>query len=151
HSIKLIWTALPVLNPLWYIYSHDPSTSSIDLQFFFGKSILVSPVTEENSTTVSAYFPDDIFYDFLTLAPFVNFNSIPLHIRGGAMLSLRETGAMTITAPPNTDFEFIVDPDTHDQASGSLYADDGVSIIPKQVQLSYTKEHLHELHNHALL
>ncbi len=62
--------------------------------------------------------------------------------------------ALTITAPPNTDFEIIVDPDTHDQASGSLYADDVVSITPKattQVQLSYTKEHLHELHDHALL
>lgn len=141
----------PVVNALWYKYPKDPSSFPIDLQFFFGDSILISPITEENSTSVSAYFPRDIFYDFLTLKPFlgqgkavvidnVNFTSIPVHIRGGAVLPLREKGAMTTTQLRGTDFEIVVAPDAHDQAFGSLYADDGISITPNtttQVAFSY--------------
>ncbi|KAF7791039.1 hypothetical protein EIP86_001999 [Pleurotus ostreatoroseus] len=141
----------PVLNAMWYKYPQDPSTFPIDLQFFFGDSILISPVTEENSTSVSAYFPEDVFYDFLTLKPFlgqgktvlinnVNFTSLPVHIRGGAVLPLREKGTMTTTDLRGTDFEIVVAPDAHGQASGSLYADDGISITPgttTQVKFSF--------------
>ncbi|KAH9930888.1 glycosyl hydrolases family 31-domain-containing protein [Fomitopsis serialis] len=83
-------------------------TFGIDLQFLFGPSILVSPVTEENATSVSIYLPDDIFYDFNTFEPVrgngsyveldVNLTSIPVHIRGGAILPLRAQSAMTTTA-----------------------------------------------------
>lgn len=131
----------PVLHPLWNKYPQDPATFPIDLQFFYGDSILVSPVTEENVTSVTAYFPKDTFYDFLTLAPFegpganvtlnnVNFTSIPVHIRGGAVLPLRATGAMTTAQLRKTDFELVVAPDASGAAKGSLYADDGVSITP---------------------
>ncbi|KAK7679584.1 hypothetical protein QCA50_017294 [Cerrena zonata] len=132
----------PLLSPLWYAYPQDSNTFPIDLQFLFGPSILVSPVTEENSTTVSAYFPKDIFYDFQTLAPLqgqgaavtfenVNFTSIPLHIKGGVVLPLRETGAMTITQLRKVDFELVVAPGSNGQASGLLYVDDGDSIQQK--------------------
>lgn len=131
----------PVLNALWYKYPQDLATFPIDLQFFFGDSILVSPVTEENSTSVTAYFPKDTFYDFQTFAPLrsqgapitltnVNFTSIPIHIKGGAVLPLRAKGAMTTTALRKTDFEIVVAPGTDGQASGSLYLDDGVSVTP---------------------
>ncbi|OBZ75819.1 putative alpha/beta-glucosidase agdC [Grifola frondosa] len=141
----------PVLNPLWYKYPQDPATFPIDLQFFFGDSILVSPVTEENATSVSIYLPNDVFYDFGTLAPVqghgsnvvldnVDFVSIPVHIRGGGVLPLRAKGAMTTTALRETDFEFVVAPGTNGKASGSLYLDDGISISPKtstKVTMSY--------------
>ena len=132
----------PVLNPLWSKYPQDANTFPIDLQFFFGDSILVSPVTEENATSVTAYFPKDIFYDFLTLAPFegkgadvqlnnINITSIPVHIRGGVVLPLRETGTMTTTELRATDFDIVVAPNAKGQATGSLYVDDGISITPK--------------------
>lgn len=143
----------PVLSPLWYKYPQDPATFPIDLQFFYGDSILVSPVTEENVTSVTAYFPQDVFYDFVTLKPFhgtgtnvtlndVNFTSIPVHIRGGAVLPLREKSAMTTTELRKTDFELVVAPSTQDTASGALYADDGVSVAPPAsttVEFSYEK------------
>ncbi|KAH8100347.1 alpha-glucosidase [Cristinia sonorae] len=159
--IDYLYTALhkahvdgtPVLQPLWYQYPKDPSTFPIDLQFFFGDSILVSPVTEENSTSVTAYFPKDIFYDFTTLAPFrgtgnsvtlknVNFTSIPVHIRGGVVLPLREKGTMTTTQLRKTDFELVVAPGTDGKASGSLYLDDGVSIVQEattEVEFDFKK------------
>jgi alpha-glucosidase len=84
----------PVVSPVWFAYPSDPNTFGLDLQFLYGSSVLVSPVTDENATTVSAYLPRDILYDFTTLAPVhgqgahveltANFTTIPLHIRGGA-------------------------------------------------------------------
>jgi alpha-glucosidase (family GH31 glycosyl hydrolase) len=59
----------PVVNPLWFKYPTDMATFGIDLQFIFGDSILVSPVTEESTTTVTIYLPKDKFYDFATFAP----------------------------------------------------------------------------------
>ena len=132
----------PVLNAMWYKYPQDAATFPIDLQYFYGDSILVSPVTDENSTSVNAYFPKDIFYDFVTLKPFqgqgktvqltnVNLTSIPVHIRGGTILPLREKSTMTTTALRATDFEIVVAPGTNGQATGALYADDGISVTPK--------------------
>jgi alpha-glucosidase len=130
----------PVLQALWYKYPKDTSTYPIDLQFLFGPSILVSPVTEENSTSVTIYLPNDTFYDFQTLTPVVgtganvtlnnvDFTEIPVHIVGGSILPLRVNGTMTTTELRKTDFELVVATSSSSEgASGQLYVDDGVSL-----------------------
>ncbi|KAF8592469.1 glycoside hydrolase family 31 protein [Ramaria rubella] len=134
----------PVLNPLWYIYPSDPSTWAIDLQFFYGDAILVSPVTADNATSVDIYFPKDIFYDFNSLAPVqgkgenvsltnVNFTTIPVHIRSGVILPLRIESAMTTVQLRTKDFNIVVAPGPNGTATGSLYLDDGVSLVQKEV------------------
>jgi len=131
----------PVLHPLWFKYPQDNNTFPIDLQFFYGDSILVSPVTEENSTSVDIYLANDIYYDFLTLTPVdgtgsmvtldnVNFTSIPLHIKGGSILPLRVESANTTTMLRKKDFEFVVAPNRDGTARGKLYIDDGELIDP---------------------
>jgi alpha-glucosidase len=154
HQAKIDGT--PVLNPLWFIYPKDPATYPIDLQFFYGSSLLVSPVTEENSTSVTIYLPSDIFYNLQTLAPVqghasnvtltnIPFTEIPLHIRGGVILPMRVASAMTTTQLRKTDFEFVVAPGTNGKASGALYLDDGVSITPSsttEVTMSYANGQL---------
>ncbi|KAJ6469014.1 alpha-glucosidase [Mycena vitilis] len=131
----------PVVSPMWFKYPKDAATYPIDLQWFFGDSILVSPVTQENSTSVSIYLPKDIFYDFLTLAPIhgtgsqvqltnISFTEIPVYIKGGAVLPLRANSTMTTSELRETDFEFVVAPATDGTASGQLYIDDGVSVTP---------------------
>ncbi|ESK89121.1 alpha-glucosidase [Moniliophthora roreri MCA 2997] len=131
----------PVLQPLFYQFPNDPNTFPIDLQFLYGDSILVSPVTEENSTTVSIYLPSEgTFYDFLSFAPVpdeqkgnvtltdVDFTQIPVHILGGAILPLRVEGAMTTDELREKDFEIVVAQSKDGVATGKLYVDDGVSI-----------------------
>ncbi|KZW01941.1 glycoside hydrolase family 31 protein [Exidia glandulosa HHB12029] len=146
----------PSWNPLFFKYPADKNTWGIDTQFFFGDSILVSPVVEENSTSVTFYLPKDKFYDFKTFAPIegkganvtlndVAFTDIPVYIRGGTVLPLRAKSAMTTTALRKNDFQIVVAPAADGTASGKLYVDDGVSLKQKattEVSFKYAKGRL---------
>jgi alpha-glucosidase len=146
-------TGEPFLQPMFYLYPEDKNTFSNDLQFFYGDAILVSPVTEENSTSVDAYFPDDIFYDWYTGEPVrgrganvtlnnIDITHIPLHIRGGSIIPVRSSSAMTTTELREKSFELIVAPDLDGTASGNLYLDDGDSLEQKatlEVEFEYRK------------
>jgi alpha-glucosidase len=111
---------------------------------------MVSPVTEENSTKVDFYVPDDLFYDFETLeslrghgdfrtASEVSFNRIPLHIRGGCIVPLRVESANTTTELRSKDFELLVALGPDGTATGQLYVDDGVTIDGgKKVHLNFS-------------
>ncbi|KAG8963174.1 hypothetical protein FRC03_003321 [Tulasnella sp. 419] len=146
----------PILNPLWFKYPNDPNTYPIDLQFLFGDSILVSPVTAENSTSVDIYLPKDIFYEFSTFTPVqgsgskitlsnIAFTDIPLHIRGGAVIPLRAESGMTTKDLRSKDFHLVVAPGSDGQATGSLYIDDGISLKQKattEITFTYAKSEL---------
>lgn len=127
--------------PLFFLYPNDETTLDIDLQFFFGPSLLVSPVTDENSTSVTFYLPKDTFYDFFTgeevqgqgatvTRTNVNFTEIPVHIRGGSIIPMRVDGANNTQLLRELDFELIIAPDSGGKASGRLYLDDGESVTP---------------------
>jgi hypothetical protein len=129
----------PTLNPLFFLYPEDSNALPIQAQFFFGSSILVSPVTTENATEVTIYQPNDQFYDFwtwesirglgdLVTLPDVNHTQIPVYIKGGSIIPIRVDGAATTTALRALDLNLIVAPGLWGNASGSLYLDDGVSI-----------------------
>ena len=135
---------------MWFKYPKDPNTFAIDHQFFYGDSILVSPVTQENAISVSIYLPKDRFYDFNTLAPVegtgsvvtlnnVDLTQIPIHIKGGVVLPLRVESTMTTTALRMKDFELVVAPNSVGEASGQLYADDGESLLPSLLTLAKFK------------
>lgn len=130
----------PSLCPMWFVYPNDTQALDIDLQFFWGDAVLVSPVTQENVTTVDIYLPDDIFYDYndnfslirgngsvITLID-VDYQTIPIHIRGGTILPLRVESANTTTELRKKGFNVVVAPGLDGSASGSLYLDDGDSI-----------------------
>ncbi len=132
-------TGEPFLQPLFYLYPEDENTFDNDLQFFYGDALLISPVTEESSTSVDAYFPDDIFYELYTGTQIqgqgaqstltdIHITDIPIHIRGGSIIPLRSSGAMTTTELRKKPFELIVAPGSDGTASGSLYVDDGDSL-----------------------
>lgn len=143
----------PLLNPLWAFYPADSNTYGIDTQFFYGDAVLVSPVIDEDSTSVTIYLPKDQYYDFYTLAPVkgtgapltlsnINFTSIPLHIRGGSILPLRASSANTTASLRQENFSILIAPATDGTASGSLYLDDGVSLSQpstSNIQFAYSK------------
>lgn len=128
---------------MFFNYPNDPKTFSIDLQFFYGDGILVSPVTEENSTHVEYYLPDDIFYEWGTGKPVrgkgeyvsaeVDFTDITLHYKGGIIYPQRVESANTTTALREKGFNIVVAPGLDGKAEGSLYLDDGVSVVQDAV------------------
>lgn len=139
-------TGEPFLQPLFYVYPADQNTFANELQFFYGDSIMVSPVTEEGQTSVDAYFPNDLFYDWftgkvvhgrgetITLSD-LKTTDIPIHIRGGSVIPLRSKSAMTTTDLRKKGFEIVVAPNTSNYASGQLYLDDGESLTPDSTSL----------------
>ncbi|KAM0334470.1 hypothetical protein ACHAQA_001498 [Verticillium albo-atrum] len=145
--LDYIYTALqrqsrdgtPAVNPLWFIYPWDESTFGLDLQYFLGDSLLVSPVLEEDATSVNIYLPDDLFYEYETgrrvrgrgdwvRVRDVPFDRIPLHVRGGSVMPLRVEAANTTTELRKKRFELLVAPGLDGEAEGTLTADDGVSL-----------------------
>ncbi|TKA61584.1 hypothetical protein B0A49_12264 [Cryomyces minteri] len=144
-------TGTPAINPLFFAYPNDANTFPIQYQYLYGNSILVSPVTEENSTTTSIYLPKDIFYDFWThevvqgQGAFVTLNNvsyttIPLHYKGGSIVPLRTNSANTTTELRKQSFTIIIAPGTNGTASGSLYLDEGDAIKQpaiSNIQFSY--------------
>jgi alpha-glucosidase len=137
---------------MFFTYPNDANTFGNDLQFFYGESLLVSPVTEENSTSVTIYLPNDRFYAWgtwdvvegqganVTLDD-VAFTEIPLHVRGGSILPVRKESGMTTTATRKFPFELIVAPGRDGKASGSLYLDDGDSIEQDGIsEITFTYE-----------
>lgn len=131
------------MNPLFFNYPNDPSTYAIDLQFFYGDGILVSPVTEENSTRLSYYLPNDIFYEWGTGKPVrghgeyvsanVDYTDITIHYKGGIVYPQRMESANTTTALRKKGFNIVVAPGLDGRAEGSLYLDDGESLVQDAV------------------
>ncbi|KAF2005735.1 glycoside hydrolase family 31 protein [Amniculicola lignicola CBS 123094] len=129
----------PMLAPVWFHYPTDSSTLAIQTQYFYGPSLLVSPVTDKDSKSVTIYLPNDLFYDLFTLTPIdslgsqvvfedVAFTDIPVHIKGGSIIPARVNSAMTTTAVRSEDFELLVAPGRDGKATGTLYLDDGESL-----------------------
>ncbi|KAI0022960.1 glycoside hydrolase family 31 protein [Xylariomycetidae sp. FL0641] len=138
-------TGAPLVNPLFFLYPGDADTFGIDLQFFYGDAVLVSPVVvvaeddDEAQSSVTFYLPDDAFYDFWTLAPVrgrganvtrhdVGWTDLPVHIRGGTVLPLRSRSANTTARLRTQNFTLVVAPGLDGTAVGSLYLDDGESV-----------------------
>ncbi|KAL2860148.1 glycosyl hydrolases family 31-domain-containing protein [Aspergillus pseudodeflectus] len=136
-------TGTPTLNPLFFNYPSDANTYPIDMQFFYGDGILVSPVTEENSTSLTYYLPNDIFYEFGTGAPVrgrgeyitteVDYTDITVHYKGGIIYPLRVESANTTTALRQKGFNLVVATGLDGSAKGELYLDDGVSYVQEAV------------------
>lgn len=121
------------------MHAEDAKTIGVEAQFYYGPHILVSPVVEENSTSVTFYVPATRYYDFFTLAAVdgegaeitvddVGYDTMPLHIKGGAVIPMRHGEAYTTGENRKLPFRLVVAPNTDGWAEGYLRLDDGESI-----------------------
>jgi alpha-glucosidase len=140
----------PMINPLFFLYPNDANTFDIQNQWFLGDSLLISPVTQDYSDTVTYYLPNDLFYDYWTGAPVmgegknvtqssVAYTDIPVHIRGGSIIPQRANSANTTKALRQEPIWIYIAPGLDGTAKGTLYLDDGESIEqPGASQLEFT-------------
>lgn len=140
----------PMINPMFFLYPNDANTFGIQDQWFYGDALLISPVTQDDSDTVTYYLPKDRFYDYWTGAQVdgqganvtqsnVSYTDIPIHIRGGTIIPRRDSSANTTKALRQQNFHLVIAPAADGTAKGSLYYDDGESIEqPNAVTIEYT-------------
>ncbi|XP_065794577.1 probable maltase-glucoamylase 2 [Muntiacus reevesi] len=126
-----------VVRPLLHEFTEERTTWDIDHQFMLGPAILISPVLENNTFQVQAYFPRARWYDYHTgsgnestgewkvlEAPLDHIN---LHIRGGYILPWQEP-AMNTHSSRQKYMGLTVALDDSGRAEGQLFWDDGQSI-----------------------
>nr|BAE20170.1 alpha-glucosidase [Schwanniomyces occidentalis] len=136
-------TGLPILRAFSWQFPNDRSLSGVDNQFFVGDGLVVTPVLEPGVDKVKGVFPgagkEEVYYDWYTQRE-VHFKDgknetldaplghIPLHIRGGNVLPTQEPG-YTVSESRQNPFGLIVALDNDGKAQGSLYLDDGESLV----------------------
>uniref|UniRef100_A0A452ESN0 Maltase-glucoamylase 2 (putative) n=1 Tax=Capra hircus TaxID=9925 RepID=A0A452ESN0_CAPHI len=126
-----------VVRPLLHEFTEERTTWDIDHQFMLGPAILISPVLENNTFQVQAYFPRARWYDYSTgsgnesrgewkvlEAPLDHIN---VHVRGGYILPWQEP-AMNTHSSRKKYMGLIVALDDNGRAEGQLFWDDGQSI-----------------------
>jgi len=115
----------------------DIETYSIDMQFLWGSSLLISPALFQNQVEVEAYFPNDLYYDIYdgrltsSKAQRLKLKSplevINVHVRGGSIVPMQYPAVTTVLAR-QMPFILIVAFNQTDQAVGNLFLDDGESL-----------------------
>ncbi|MBN3305105.1 LYAG glucosidase, partial [Amia calva] len=126
-----------VARPLLFEFPEDMQTYSIDRQFLWGSSLLVTPVLDPGVDYVSGYFPKGLWYDFYTgvavrsggedvklSAPL---DKINLHVREGAVVPT-QTPNTTLWISTGNPLRLIVALRDDGSATGDLFWDDGESI-----------------------
>jgi alpha-glucosidase/alpha-D-xyloside xylohydrolase len=120
-----------MMRALWLHHHDDPRAVPRGDQFLWGRDILVSPVVEKGATSRRLYLPRGIWFDFWSedrldggreLDRPVDLETLPLHVRAGAILPLgpvRQYVEEPVTAP----LQVIVFPGAN--GAFSLYEDDG--------------------------
>ncbi|XP_054154968.1 probable maltase-glucoamylase 2 [Oppia nitens] len=135
-------TGSTVARPMHHVWPLDATTHTIDQQFMWGSSVLISPFVFENQKEVKAYLPAaDVWYEVrpeIKRVPNVGYITIPdtpaspppVHLRGGHVISMVSTDKLVTTQSDSfKHLQLVVLPDGKTgQSYGQLFWDDGDSI-----------------------
>ena len=123
-------TGLPPIRAMVLDYPDDPKVRDIDDQYFFGKDLLVCPLTLEDGTEREIYLPDGKWYDFFSTKVYeggrrfqmkAGDEEIPVFVRDGALLPLAKP---VLCVKEDIVFEMTVRSYGSGEAEFVLYEDD---------------------------
>ncbi|XP_034046312.1 lysosomal alpha-glucosidase [Thalassophryne amazonica] len=130
-------SAETVARPLFMEFPADPNCQTIDQQFLWGSSLLISPVLEQGAVEVSAYLPPGTWYSLHNGQPFYSkgqylllpapLDIINVHVREGHIIP-QQAPALTTTASRRNAFFLTVALSAGGWAWGDLFWDDGDSL-----------------------
>ena len=129
----------PILRPQYYQFPGDEQGFSIDDQFYVGSTgILAKPVVHEGAESVDIYISDnEPYYDYfdytIVRGPgLINLpaplDKIPILMQGGHIISRRDRPRRSSGLMRWDPFTLVVVLDSHGNAEGTLYLDDGESF-----------------------
>ncbi|XP_056437700.1 lysosomal alpha-glucosidase isoform X1 [Gadus chalcogrammus] len=126
-----------VARPLFLEFPNDPNCQTIDRQFLWGPSLLISPVLEPGVVELAAYLPAGTWYSLEDGLPFYSkgqylllpapLDTINVHVREGHVIPQQEP-ALTTNASRSNPFLLTVALSPRGWASGDLFWDDGDSM-----------------------
>ncbi|KAM9779713.1 lysosomal alpha-glucosidase [Neosynchiropus ocellatus] len=126
-----------VARPLFLEFPSDPNCHTVDTQFLWGGSLLISPALQRGATEISAYLPPSIWYSLHDGQPFYSkgqnvllpapLDVINVHIRGGAIVPQQEPALTTAVSRKNP-MLLTVALSADGRAWGDLFWDDGESL-----------------------
>uniref|UniRef100_A0A8C2FUP8 Lysosomal alpha-glucosidase n=1 Tax=Cyprinus carpio TaxID=7962 RepID=A0A8C2FUP8_CYPCA len=135
-------SGITVARLLFLEFPTDPDCQTIDRQFLWGSSLLISPVLEEGALEVTAYLPPGTWYSLHNVIPplilsyyskgqYILFpaplDTINVHVREGSIIP-QQVPALTTTASRRNPFTLIVALSVGNWAKGELFWDDGESL-----------------------
>uniref|UniRef100_A0A8R1HPV8 P-type domain-containing protein n=1 Tax=Caenorhabditis japonica TaxID=281687 RepID=A0A8R1HPV8_CAEJA len=129
-----------VIRPVFFEFPTDEETFDLGYEFLWGSQILVAPVVYQGATSVDVYLPTDRWYSLFdwqygsivppgyatVSAPTTS--RIPVFVRGMSIIP-RQTPSTTTTATRLNPFELLIAPCEMGRGKGSLYWDDGETIV----------------------
>ncbi|KAJ0122509.1 Alpha-glucosidase [Diaporthe amygdali] len=144
-----------VLRALVWEFPEEPWLANADHQFLLGGSVLVTPVLTQGAESVDGVFPGSgdgttVWYDWYNQTAITGVSRgqnvtidaplghIPVYIRGGSVIPTQKPGKTTAESRQNP-WGLLVALDLQGAAEGTLYLDDGESLVPNAttwVQLS---------------
>ncbi len=138
-------TGAPLMQALVLQYPNDPNTYTIDDQYFFGRDLLVCPVTVKGAKTRTLYLPKGDWYDYwsgkkIEGGRYINvvtpLENMPVFARAGAIIPLQPD--------MNNEGEKPLNPLTLDIYPSScsafdLYEDDGLTLEYQQGKYALTR------------
>uniref|UniRef100_A0A673C8T8 Lysosomal alpha-glucosidase n=1 Tax=Sphaeramia orbicularis TaxID=375764 RepID=A0A673C8T8_9TELE len=126
-----------VARPLFLEFPSDPNCQTIDRQFLWGSSLLITPVLEPGVEELAAYLPPGTWYSIHNGQPFYSkgqylllpalLDTINIHVREGHIIP-RQEPALTTTASRGNPFFLTVALSAGGWAWGDLFWDDGDSL-----------------------
>ncbi|KAG5832885.1 hypothetical protein ANANG_G00295930 [Anguilla anguilla] len=118
-------------------FPSDPNCQTVDRQFLWGSSLLISPVLEQGSVELAAYLPPGTWYSLHDGQPFHSrgqylllpapLDTINVHLRGGYIVPQQEPALTTVASRTNP-FLLTVALSAEGWARGELFWDDGDSL-----------------------
>ncbi|KAM6966271.1 lysosomal alpha-glucosidase [Tautogolabrus adspersus] len=130
-------SAETVARPLFMEFPSDPNSQTIDRQFLWGSSLLISPVLEQGAVELAAYLPPGTWYSLHDGRPFYSkgqylllsapLDTINVHVREGHIIPQQEP-ALTTTASRRNPFFLTAALSAGGWARGDLFWDDGESL-----------------------
>ncbi|KAJ3673812.1 hypothetical protein LUZ60_005804 [Juncus effusus] len=131
-------TGAPIARPLFFSFPDFAPSYNLSTQFLLGSGVLVSPVLEQNATSVAAMFPPGSWYNLFNMTKVVvskdaslvtldaPLSEINVHVYEGMVLPMQRGGTISKQARETPFTLVIAFPYGADvgEAKGKVYIDD---------------------------